>query len=110
MIRVARRWPATKPSAFGKSTASLTAYSTAARMLGASHRWPTPPSASSRPLRLPVNPTGKGLALTRGLLTKHAIKQVDRLLSNQGIDIDAAPRHFVPDGAGPRATIKLARG
>jgi len=26
-------------------------------------------------------------------VTKHAIKQVDRLLSNEGIEIDAALRH-----------------
>jgi hypothetical protein len=39
---------------------------------------------------LAVNTIGHGLALARGLATKHAIKQVDRLLSNEGIDIDAA--------------------
>ena len=39
---------------------------------------------------LAVNTIGQGLALARGLLTKHAIKQVDRLLSNEGIDVDAA--------------------
>ena len=39
---------------------------------------------------LAVNTIGQGLALARGLVTKHAIKQVDRLLSNEGIDIDAA--------------------
>src|SRR5450759_3039916 len=33
---------------------------------------------------LAVNTIGQGLALARGRLTKHAIKQVDRLLSNQG--------------------------
>src|SRR5271166_5585149 len=38
---------------------------------------------------LAVNAIGQGLALARGLVTKHAIKQVDRLLSNEGIDIDA---------------------
>ena len=32
---------------------------------------------------LAVNTIGQGLALARGLLTKHAIKQVDRLLSNE---------------------------
>jgi hypothetical protein len=78
-------------------------------MPSASHRWPTPPSTSSRPLRLPVNTTGQGLALARGLLTKHAIKQVDRLLSNHGIDIDAAPRHLVPYVVGPRGGIRVAR-
>ena len=45
---------------------------------------------------LAVSTIGHGLALARGLTTKHAIKQVDRLLSNEGIDIDAALRHWVP--------------
>ncbi len=31
----------------------------------------------------------QGLALARGRLTKHAVKRVDQLLSNQGIDVDA---------------------
>jgi hypothetical protein len=30
---------------------------------------------------------GQALAQARGLVTKHAIKQVDRLLSNSGIDV-----------------------
>jgi len=34
---------------------------------------------------LAVSIIGQALAQARGLLTKHAIKQVDRLLSNQGI-------------------------
>jgi hypothetical protein len=37
------------------------------------------------------------------------IKQVGRPLSNQGIDIDAAPRHFVPYVVGPRGGINVAR-
>src|SRR5690348_8574074 len=37
-----------------------------------------------RTASLAVNTIGQGLALARGLTTKHAIKQVDRLLSNQG--------------------------
>ena len=57
---------------------------------------------------LAVNTIGQGLALARGLVTKHAIKQVDRLLSNQGIDIDAALRHWVPYVVGSRACIKVA--
>jgi hypothetical protein len=36
-----------------------------------------------RTASLAVNTIGQGLALARGLTTKHAIKQVDRLLSNQ---------------------------
>ena len=39
---------------------------------------------------------GQGLALARGLLPKYAIKQVDRMLSNQGIDVDALLVHWVP--------------
>jgi hypothetical protein len=30
---------------------------------------------------------GHALAQTRGLVTKHAVKQVDRLLSNNAIDV-----------------------
>ena len=30
---------------------------------------------------------GHALAQARGLVTKHAVKQVDRLLSNDGIDV-----------------------
>ena len=57
---------------------------------------------------LAVNTIGQGLALARGLVTKHAIKQVDRLLSNQGIDLDAALRHWVPYVVGPRSSINVA--
>jgi hypothetical protein len=53
---------------------------------------------------LAVHTIGLGLARARGLNTKHAIKQVDRLLSNEGIDIDAAPRHWVPYVVGPRTS------
>ena len=57
---------------------------------------------------LSVNTIGQGLALARGLVTKHAIKQVDRLLSNEGINIDAALRHWVPYVVGSRASINVA--
>src|SRR5450631_233658 len=57
---------------------------------------------------LAVNTIGQGLALARGLVTKHAIKQVDRLLSNQGIDIDTALRHWIPYVVGPRTSINVA--
>jgi Transposase DDE domain len=57
---------------------------------------------------LAVNTIGQGLALARGLTTKHAIKQVDRLLSNRGIDVDAALRHWVPYVVGARASINVA--
>jgi hypothetical protein len=57
---------------------------------------------------LAVSMIGQGLALARGLITKHAIKQVDRLLSNDGIDIDAALRHWVPYVVGSRTNIRVA--
>ena len=65
---------------------------------------------------LAVHTIGQGLALARGRMTKHAIpldalasgKQVDRLLSNQGIDIDAALRRWVPYVVGPRMSINVA--
>lgn len=61
-----------------------------------------------RTASLAVNTIGQGLALARGLVTKHAIKQVDRLLSNDGIDIDAALCHWVPYVVGTRTSIYVA--
>jgi hypothetical protein len=61
-----------------------------------------------RTASLAVNTIGQGLALARGLVTKHAIKQVDRLLSNEGIDVDAALRQWVPYVVGSRTDIKVA--
>jgi hypothetical protein len=61
-----------------------------------------------RTASLAVHTIGQRLALARGLVTKHAIRQVDRLLSNEGIDIDAALRHWVPYIVGPRPSIKVA--
>jgi hypothetical protein len=63
-----------------------------------------------RTASLAVNTIGQGLALARGRMTKHAIKQVDRLLSNDGIDIDAALRHWVPYVVGSRSSINVAMG
>jgi hypothetical protein len=51
---------------------------------------------------------GQGLALARGLTTKCAIKQVDRLLSNEGIDVDALLAHWVPFIVGSRPEIAVA--
>src|SRR3978361_2055059 len=61
-----------------------------------------------RTASLAVHTIGQGLALARGRMTKHAIKQVDRLLSNQGIDLEAALRHWVPFVVGPRSGINVA--
>src|SRR5450756_2901907 len=57
---------------------------------------------------LAVNTIGQGLALARGLATKHAIKQVDRLLSNEGIGVDAVLRRWVPYVVGARSSINVA--
>ncbi len=65
---------------------------------------------------LAVGMIGQGLALARGRLTKHAVpldalasgKQVDRLLSNPGIDVDALLVHWVPYVVGSRPSITVA--
>ena len=57
---------------------------------------------------LAVAMIGQGLALARGRLTKHAIKQVDRLLSNPGINVDALLLHWVPYVVGSRSSITVA--
>ena len=49
---------------------------------------------------------GKSLAQARGLLTKHAVKQVDRLLSNPRIE--AVFASWVPEMVGPRTDIVVA--
>ena len=51
---------------------------------------------------------GQGLALARGLNTKSAVKQVDRLLSNEGIDVDALLAQWVPFVVGSRPEIAVA--
>ena len=61
-----------------------------------------------RTASLAVHTIGLGLALARGLVTKHAVKQVDRLLSNEAIDVDAALRHWVAFVVGPRTSINVA--
>jgi hypothetical protein len=57
---------------------------------------------------LAVAAIGHGLALARGGLTKHAIKQVDRMLSNPGIDVDAVLARWVSYVVGPRPEIAVA--
>ncbi len=57
---------------------------------------------------LAVCTIGQGLALAEGKLKKHAIKQVDRLLSNQGIEVDALFMRWVPYAVGDRKSIEVA--
>jgi hypothetical protein len=51
---------------------------------------------------------GQALAQARGLQTKHAIKQVDRLLSNDGIDVWDSFARWVPHQIGERRDILVA--
>lgn len=57
---------------------------------------------------LAVYAIGQGLAHARGLITKHAVKQVDRLLSNTGIDVWGYFAYWVPYVIGPRQEIRVA--
>ena len=45
---------------------------------------------------LAIHAIGQGLAQALGKLGKHGVKQVDRLLSNQGIVVEAFFAHWVP--------------
>ena len=61
-----------------------------------------------RSASLAVHTIGLGLAQARGLLRKHAVKQVDRLLSNQGIEVWEAFAYWVPQVVGERKEILVA--
>jgi hypothetical protein len=51
---------------------------------------------------------GQGLAAARSLKPKHAIKQIDRLLSNTAIDVDDILFRWVPFVIGERSSIMVA--
>ncbi len=57
---------------------------------------------------LAVAVIGQALAQARGLVTKHAIKQVDRLLSNRHIDVWDSFAYWVPHLVGARKAIVVA--
>jgi hypothetical protein len=57
---------------------------------------------------LAVSVIGQSLAQARGLLSKHAIKQVDRLLSNRGIVVWDMFAPWVAEVVGKRKTIVIA--
>ncbi len=57
---------------------------------------------------LAVSAIGHSLAQARGLLTKHAIKQVDRLLSNAGVSPWELFGQWVPEVVGERREIVVA--
>jgi hypothetical protein len=57
---------------------------------------------------LAVHFIGEGLAAAMGTDPKHAIKQVDRLLSNPAISLSVFFSHWVPFVIGPRKAIRVA--
>lgn len=57
---------------------------------------------------LAVATIGQALAQARGLVTKHAVKQVDRLMSNAGIDVWESFARWVPHQVSTRADILVA--
>ncbi len=57
---------------------------------------------------LAVHAVGQGLAHAQGTLSKHGVKQVDRLLSNRGIEVEAYFAHWVPYVIGSRKAVVVA--
>src|ERR1700712_1674762 len=57
---------------------------------------------------LAVAMIGQALAQARGLVTQHAVKQVDRLLSNGGIDVWDSFARWVPHQVGAQRDILVA--
>lgn len=57
---------------------------------------------------LAIKAIGNGLAAGRGLSPKHAVKQVDRLLSNSKLDVDKLFEYWVPYSIGQRTEILVA--
>lgn len=57
---------------------------------------------------LAIHFIGQGLAVAEGTDPKHAIKQVDRLLSNPAISVWAFLARWVPFVVGPRKALRVA--
>ena len=57
---------------------------------------------------LAVSMIGQALAQARGLVTRHAARQVDRLMSNAGIDVWDSFARWVPRQVGERREILVA--
>jgi hypothetical protein len=57
---------------------------------------------------LAVHAIGQGLAHVQGTMTKHGVKQVDRLLSNQGIELKQFFKHWMPFALGSRTEAVVA--
>ena len=57
---------------------------------------------------LAVHAIGQGLAQALGKLSKHGVKQVDRLLSNQGVDVWEFFGYWIPYLVGARTEVVVA--
>ena len=57
---------------------------------------------------LAVAMIGQALAQARGLVTKHAVEQVDRLMSDGGIDVWDSLANSVPQQVGAQRNVLVA--
>ena len=57
---------------------------------------------------LAIHAVGRGLAQAMGTLTKHGVKQVDRLLSNRGVDVWTFFAYWTPYLIGARTEVVVA--
>ena len=57
---------------------------------------------------LAIHAVGRGLAQAMGTLTKHGVKQVDRLLSNRGVDVWAFFAYWTPFIVAARTEVVVA--
>ena len=57
---------------------------------------------------LAIHAVGRGLAQAMGTLTKHGVKQVDRLLSNRGLNVWAFFAYWTPFIVGARTEVVVA--
>ena len=84
-------------AAFGKELHAKQVFSLSQATLGAIH-------AGS----MGIHAIGQGLAAAQGLSPKHAIKQVDRALSNNNLDVWRLFDSWVPCAVGDRSEIVVA--
>ena len=57
---------------------------------------------------LAIHAVGRGLAQAMGTLTKHGVKQVDRLLSNRGVNVWTFFAYWTPYIVGARSEVVVA--
>ena len=57
---------------------------------------------------LAIHAVGRGFAQAMGTLTKHGVKQVDRLLSNQGVNVWTFFAYWTPYIVGTRTEVVVA--